>query len=183
MPENPTITLEPDKKQRLLAIFAKLLPLVDSIAEKLLLMMILGLLVTTWLVVWLFFLKHYSLAVTSIAGITAFLPTLILAQFWWALEELKSLPDIAGQMLGDAKTELQVSVQNIRVGKTPKLGLLSAGKNLWSIGAMATEAREIVGSYISVATLVNPFMLVLGVLSYISVFLLFMVGIILAFFV
>jgi hypothetical protein len=28
-------------------------------------------------------------------------PTLILERFWWALEELKNLPDIAGQMMGD----------------------------------------------------------------------------------
>ncbi|MEQ1740711.1 MAG: hypothetical protein ABL884_12490, partial [Methyloglobulus sp.] len=68
-------------------------------------------------------------------------------------------------------------------GKVPKLGFFSAGKSLWSIGAMAAEARELVGSYISVATLVNPFMLVLGVISLFSVFLLFFVGIVLAFFV
>lgn len=183
VPEKPTTSLEPDKKQRLLSIFGRLLPLVDSLADKLRLMLVLGLLVTVWLVVWFFFLKHYSLAITAMAGIAALLPTLILARFWWALEELKNLPDIAGQMVGDAKNGLQESVQNIRAGKAPKLGFFSAGKSLWSVAAMATEARELVGSYISVATLVNPFMLVLGVLSLVSVFLLFLVGIVLAFFI
>jgi hypothetical protein len=110
------------------------------------------------------------------------LPTLILARFWWALEELKSLPDIAGQMAGDAKSELQASVQNIRTGKIPKLGFFSAGKSLWSIGSMASEARELMGSYISVATLVNPFMLVLGVVSLVSVLLLLVTGLVLLFF-
>jgi hypothetical protein len=40
-----------------------------------------------------------------------------------------------------------------------------------------------VGSYISVATLANPLMLIFGVISVISVFLLFLVGVVLVFFV
>jgi len=48
---------------------------------------------------------------------------------------------------------------------------------------MAAEASDLMGSYLSVATLVNPFMLILGVISFISVFLLFLVGVALAFFV
>jgi hypothetical protein len=183
MSEKQTTALEPEKKQRLLAIFERLLPLVDGLANKLRLFLILGVLVAVWLVVWCYFLKHYSLGITVTLGVVAFLPTLVLARFWWALEELKSLPDIAGQVVGDARTELQESVQNIRAGKIPKLGFFSAGKSLWSVGAMASEARELMGSYISVATLVNPFMLVLGVISFVGVFLLFMVGIVLAFFV
>jgi hypothetical protein len=183
MSEPSTTALEPEKKQRLLSIFERLLPLVDNLADKLRLFLILGLLVTAWLVVWCYFLKHYSIGITATVGIAAFLPTLILARFWWALEELKNLPNIAGDMVGDAKTELRASVQNIRAGKVPKLGFLSAGKGLWSVGAMAVEARELMGSYIGLSTLVNPFMLVLGVISFVSVFLLFLLGIVLAFFV
>jgi hypothetical protein len=183
MPEPSTTALEPEKKQRLLSIFERLLPLVDNLADKLRLFLILGILVTAWLVVWCYFLKHYSIGIAATVGIAAFLPILILARFWWALEELKDLPNIAGDMVGDAKTELQESVQNIRAGKIPKLGVFSAGKSLWSIGAMASEARELMGSYISLSTLVNPFMLVLGVISFVGVFLLFLVGIVLVFFV
>ncbi len=113
----------------------------------------------------------------------ALLPTLILGRFWWALEELKNLPDIAGQMMGDAKNELQESVQNIRAGKAPKLGFFSAGRSLWSVGAMVSEARDLLGSYLSITTLVNPFMLVLGVLSLLIIFMMCMVSLILAFFV
>jgi hypothetical protein len=183
MAEEQVTTIASEKKQRLLSIFERLLPLVDGLADKLRLFFILGVLVTGWLVVWCYFLKHYSIGITATMGIAAFLPTLILARFWWALEELKNLPDIAGQVVGDAKTELKESVQNIRAGKAPKLGFFSAGKSLWSVGAMASEARELVGSYISISTLVNPFMLVLGVISFVSVFLLFLLGIMLAFFV
>jgi hypothetical protein len=183
MADKQTTSIAPEKRERLLSVFGRLLPLVDSLADKLRLLWILGLLTAIWLVVWCYVLKHYALGITVTAGIVALLPSLILARFWWALEELKSLPDIAGEMVGDAKTELRESVQNIRAGKVPKLGFFSAGKSLWSIGTMAAEARELVGSYISVATLVNPFMLVLGIISLFSVFLLFLVGIVLAFFV
>jgi hypothetical protein len=182
MPEQQTTFLEPDKKRRLLSIFESLLPLVDRLADKLRLLWILGLLVTVWLTVWCFYLKHFSLMVTVLAGVAALLPVLILIQFWWALEDLKNLPEIAGRMAGDAKSGLQESLQNFRSGKVRKLSLFNAGKGLWSVGAMATEANELLGSYISFATLVNPIMLVLGVVSIVSVYLLFLIGILLAFF-
>jgi hypothetical protein len=183
MSEKPATSLEPEKKRQLLSTFERLLPLVDSLADKLRLLWILGLLITGWLVVWCYYLKHFSLGITIIGGISAILPTLILARFWWALEELKNLPEIAGDMVGDAKNELQESVQDIRTGKMPKLSFLSAGKSIWSVGALANEARDLMGSYLSVATLFNPFMLVLGALSFAGVYLLFFVGIVLAFFV
>lgn len=183
MPEITTSSLELGQKKRLLIIFEKLMPLVDSLADKLKLCIILGVLVSTWLVVWVYFLKHFSIGISLAIGFATFLPTLVLARLWWALEELKSLPEIAGQMMGDAKAEFQQSVLNLRTGKIPKIGFLSAGKSLWSVGAMALETRELVGSYIGLSTLVNPIMLVLGVVSFLSVFLLFLVGVALAFFV
>jgi hypothetical protein len=105
----------------------------------------------------LFFLKHFSLGITAITGIGALLPTLILARFWWALEELKNLPGISCQMMGDAKNELQESVQNIRAGKVPKLGFFSAGKSLWSIGTLFSEVRDLLGSYQCPILLVRTF--------------------------
>jgi len=181
--DNTKTPLDSEKKNRLLAMFENLLPLIDGVADKLRLMWILGLLIAVWLAVWCFYLKHFSIGVTAFASLAALLPAFILLRFWWAVEELKNLPDIAGDMAGDAKSELQASVQNIRAGKIPKISFLTAGKSLWSIGAMASEARELLGSYISVATLVNPFMLILGVLSFIGVFALFLIGIVLVFFI
>lgn len=183
MPDKPTTSVDQEKKQRLLTIFERLLPLVDNLANKLRLTLLLGILSTLWLVAWFYFLKHFSIGISAAAGTAAVLPSLILARFWWALEELKNLPDIANQMMGDAKTELQDSLLNLQSGKLPKLGFFSVGKNLWSIGAMGAEAKELLGSYIGITTLVNPVMLVLGVISFICVFLLFFIGIVLALFI
>ncbi len=183
MPDNPITSVDQEKKQRLLFIFERLLPLVDTLADKLRLVLFLGVLSAIWLVVWFYFLKHFSIGISAAAGIAAILPSLILARFWWALEELKNLPNITNQMMGDAKAEFQDSLLNLQSGKLPKLGFFSAGKSLWSIGAMAAEAKELLGSYIGIATLVNPIMLVLGAISFTCVFLLFFVGIVLALFV
>ncbi len=182
MAEEQANTGQSQKQQRMLSIFSRLLPMVDALSDKIRLFVILGLLATIWLVVWCFQLKHFSIGVSAAAGVTALIPTLILARFWWALEELKNLPNIAGDMLGDAKSQLQASVQNLKAGQLPKLGIFSAGKSLWSIGSMAREASEMAGSYLSIVTVANPFMLVLGVISLFSVFFLVLIGIALAFF-
>jgi hypothetical protein len=70
-------------------------------------------------------------------------------------------------------------VQGIRAGQVKKLGFLSSAKSLWSIGSMATEARELLGSYISIGTLVNPLSLILGFLSLLFVLLLMVIGLVL----
>lgn len=176
-----TETEPTDKKQRLLVIFERLLPLVDSVADKLRFVLIVGLLTLAWVGTWLMLIKHFSMTISLIVVGLCVLPLLILLRFWWALEELKDLPAIAGQMLGDAKDEIKASVQDIRAGNTQKLSFLSATKGLWSIGSMLRESKEFLGSYISISTLINPFMLILGVISLVFIFCLLFVGIILGF--
>ncbi|MCX7087268.1 MAG: hypothetical protein NTV00_04345 [Methylococcales bacterium] len=182
MSEQQTDTQAADKKQRLLALFGRLLPLVDSVADKLRFVLIVGLLLLVWVGVWLFVIKQFSLTVTLVVVGLVLLPLLILVRFWWALEELKNLPAIAGQMMGDAKNEIRESVQGIRAGNVPKLSFLSATKGLWSLGSVLREGQELIGSYISLSTLINPFMLVLGVASLCFVALLGLVSVILLFF-
>ncbi|WGZ94377.1 MAG: hypothetical protein QJT81_21815 [Candidatus Thiothrix putei] len=174
-----------DKRHRLLVIFERLLPLVDSVADKVRFAALLGMGLDVWIFIWLFFLKGTSLTSALIVAGVVLLPLLILLRFWWALEELKDLPTIAGQMLDDAQGEITETVQGIRAGQVQKLGFLSSAKSLWSIGSLAGEARELIGSYLSIGTLVNPFSLILGVLSLLFVLLLGVVGfvlLILAFF-
>lgn len=173
------VTQPTDVKARLLEIFARLLPLVDSVSDKVRFAALLGAGLDAWIFIWLYFLKQVSLTSSLIVTGMVLLPILILLRFWWALEELKDLPTIAGRMVDDAKGEIRETVQGIKEGNTPKLGFISSAKSLWSIGSMAAEARELVGSYISIGTLVNPFSLVLGVLSLLFVLLLVLVGVVL----
>ncbi|MGB3915936.1 hypothetical protein J9253_16710 [Thiothrix litoralis] len=171
---------EVDTKQaRLLVIFDHLLPLVDSVSDKVRFAALLGLGLDVWIFVWLFFLKGFSLSSALMVAGVVLLPLLILLRFWWALEEIKDLPNIAERMMTDAQGEIQETVQGIRAGQVQKLGFLRSAKSLWSIGSMASEARELVGSYISIGTLVNPLSLVLGVVSLLFVLLLVFVGLVL----
>jgi hypothetical protein len=168
-----------DKKQRLLEIFQRLLPMVDSVADKLRFALMLGLGLDSWIFVWLYFLKHFSLSSSLIVAGVVLLPLLIILRFWWALEELKDLPNIAGRMMGDSKNEIRETAQGIRAGKVQKLSFLGSAKSLWSIGSMAGEASDLLGSYISIGTLVNPLSLILGVLSLGFVLLLVLIGLVL----
>ncbi|MFN3785328.1 MAG: hypothetical protein ACK4RS_00680 [Thiothrix sp.] len=169
-----------DKKTRLLALFTRLLPLLDSVTAKLRFAVLLGIGLVTWIFVWLYAIKDFALSTSLIvAGITL-LPILLLAYFWWSLAELKDLPMLAGRMFQDAKAEIGASVQDIQAGKTPKLSLLGSAKSLWSIGALVVEARELLGSYLSIGVLMNPVSLLLGALALVFVFLLGIVGVVLA---
>jgi hypothetical protein len=170
-----------EKIQRILALFDRLLPLVDGVADKLRFLLIVGVLLLTWIGIWLAVIKKYTLVFTVVIVGLALLPLLILLRFWWSLEELKDLPNIVGQMAGDAKQEFQESVQTIRTGNVARLSFLTAGRGLWSLGSMLRESRELVGSYISIAALINPFMLILGVMSLGFVLFLLVVAIVLVF--
>jgi hypothetical protein len=179
MSEQQTTAATPENKQRLLQLFERLLPLVDGLADKLRLVLIIGILLLIWVGVWLGVIKHFSLLITLTVVGLATVPLLILLRFWWSLEELKDLPNIAGQMMGDAKNEIKASVQGIRAGKVTKLSFLGATKGLWSVGSMLRETKELVGSYLGIATLINPVMLVLGVFSLGFVFILGLFSVIL----
>lgn len=180
MPEVETTTTQLSPKQRLLELFQSLLPLVDSVSDKIRFAALLGLGLDIWIFVWLHFLKQFSVGSALVVAAVLLIPVLVLLRFWWALEEIKDLPTIAGRMMEDAQGEIRATVQGIRAGNVQKLGFLSSAKSLWSIGAMAGEAKELLGSYISIGTLVNPFSLILGALSLVGVLFMLLLGLVLA---
>jgi hypothetical protein len=165
-----------------LDIFQSLLPLVESVAGKLRFALIVGIVLVTWIFIWMFFLQHFSLASSLIVLGVICLPLLILTRFWWALEQLKDLPNIAGQMMNDAQGEIQETVNGIKAGNIQKLGFLGSARSLWSIGSLATEAKDLLGSYISIGTLANPFSLILGALSLMFILALIFISLVLGFY-
>lgn len=173
-----TPTEQPSTKQRLLELFQKLLPLVDSVSDKIRFAALLGLGLDIWIFVWLYFIKQFSVSSALIVAGVLLLPVLILLRFWWALEEIKDLPSIAGRMMEEAKGEIREAVQNLDAGQIRKLSLLGSAKSLWSISSMASEAKELLGSYISIGALANPFTLMLGALSLVGVFIMTLLGLI-----
>jgi hypothetical protein len=177
--EQPKSAPPADEKNRLLAVLGRLLPLVDSVSDKVRFIALLGVGLDVWIFIALYLLMDVSLIATLIVTGLALLPILILLRFWWALEELKGLPDTAERMMSGAKGEIREKVRRSKGPDRPNPGVLGSAKSLWRIGAMAAEVRDLAGSYIGIGTLANPLSLVLGVLSMLFVFVLGVVGIVL----
>lgn len=175
----PTSSTEPTSKERLLDTFERLIPLVDGISDSIRFAMLLGLALAVWIFIWLFLLNEYSLKTAGIITAITVIPALVLSRFWWALEELKDLPDIVGDMLDDAKEDLHETVQNLRSGTVKKAGFLGSVKSLFSIRSILSEADDLLGSYISISALVNPLWLILGVFSLFAVIALLLIGLVL----
>lgn len=165
---------------QLIGLFQKILPLVYSIASKLRWALIIGVAMLAWIAVWLVGIKGFGLGTAAIVVIIAAIPILIILRFWWSLEELKDLPNIVNNMVGDAKTNLAETVNEVKAGNIKKVGFLGSAKGLWSIGSALAEAKGLLGSYVGLATLMNPFSLFMGVLSILAIGVLVIIGIVLA---
>jgi hypothetical protein len=176
-------TPEPQaRQQQLIAVMGRLIPLVDGLTAKLRNVLVIGWLFLGWIAVWLGWIKGVSLITTLILTTVASLPLFLILRFWWVLSDLKQLPGTANKMLSDASGKVQANLQELRAAKTPRLGIISSIKGLWSVGALADEARDLLGSYLNFGILVNPLILVLGVLSLLFVLLLVLTGSMLAIF-
>lgn len=169
-----------DQKSELLAVFDKALPIVDGIADSIRNAMLLGLIVAVWIFCWVFFFNEWSLTVAIVLSVIVAIPALILSRFWWSLEELKNLPEIIDDMVDDAQGEIKEGVQQLRSGNADKVGLMGSVGKLWSLKLILGDARELLGSYISIGTLANPLSLMLGAMSLLAIIVLSFIGLVLA---
>ena len=172
--QNPSSLV--DQKDRLLATFERMIPLVDSISDSVRFAVFVGIAMVVWIFIFCFALKGYQLTTAVIIASITLIPALILSRFWWALEELKALPEILSEALDDAKEEVQSTVKNLKATKTQKIGLLGSIKSLFNLRSILSEADDLLGSYISISALVNPFWLFLGALSLLGVLILMLIS-------
>lgn len=178
-PPKTPLPAKPEDKQHLLDIFERLIPLVDSLSDSIRFAVLLGAGLATWIFLWMFLVNDYSLTAAGIITALSAIPALILSRFWWALEELKELPDIVSDAMGDAKEEVKETIQQLHNGDIKKAGLLGSAKSLFSIRSILSEADDLLGSYISMSALINPLWLILGAFSLIAVILLILIGFVL----
>lgn len=169
-----------DEKSQLLDVFDKALPIVDGIADSVRFAMLLGVVVVAWIFCWMFLLNGWSLTIAIIFTLVIAVPVFVLARFWWSLEELKNLPDIIDDMVDDAKGEIKEGVQQLRSGNTGKVGLLGSVGKLWSLKSILGDAKELLGSYVSIGVLANPVSLFVGAMSLLAIIVLSFIGLVLA---
>lgn len=165
--------------KKLEALLEKLMPLVGSASKKLRFLILTGLIVILWLFVFMFVLQKMSLGWAG--GISALLslPILLLIRFYFALNDLNELPERISEIKEDLTESLQALTQQKKV---TAVNAVSGAKDLWEIRSLLSSGREMLGDYVSIAVLVNPLSLFLGVLAVLFLFGLSLLGIILAIF-
>ncbi len=158
--------------------FQRLLPLVDDLADALGVLILISAGIVAWVFFYLFKLHDISLFISLSVGGLSLLPILILTRFWYALESLKDIPTLAEEMIDDVTGDVAQSWHAVKSGKKGALNFLGQAKKLFEIRSILNSADDIIGQYFSIGPLVNPFYLFLGVLSLISLFFLFIVGVV-----
>jgi hypothetical protein len=168
--------METTTLKKLESLLEKLMPLVGSASRKLRLLMWIGIVVIIWLFVFMFVLQQWSLGWALGLSAVFALPVLWLSRFYFALQDLNDLPEI----IDDMKEELTESLQSLsNTKKVPAVNAVSGAKDLWEIRSLLSSGRELLGDYVSIALLINPFALFLGVLSILALFALALLGIVL----
>lgn len=164
----PSLALD----DRLLSVFNKLLPLIDNVSDGLRTIALLGTAITMWLFIWMFFILHWSLTATTIMAILVFIPTLILLRFWWSLVDLKDLPSVAENIFEDVNAEVKSTWQSVRSDKKSAMSFIGQARNLWEMKSLLGELDEVFGQYLNIGLLLNPFTLLMAILSVLAVFVL-----------
>lgn len=158
--------------EQLLALLDRLIPLVDSLADKLGALLLVLIALLGWFGFYLFGLQEWSWQTTAFTLLFVLVPLLILARLYWSLRDLQALPDIVDEV-GD---DLRATWTEVRTGKRGALNVFSQAKNLYEVRGLLGSADDLIGQYVSFGVLINPFFLILAVLALMFTLLLFLVG-------
>ena len=162
--QHPTPGEIKSRKNALLGLFDRMLPVLDGIADSFRFATLLGLVLVVWVFVWMFRFSGFGLVAALLTTALISLPILVLLRFWLGLDSLKSLPQTVEELAEDARDEVRTHVAGIR-GAEQKLGLLGSAGKLWELRSLIWEAQGLLGTYVNIGTLLNPVSLVLGFLS------------------
>lgn len=169
----------PPNRQRLLNLFSKLLPLVNDLTNKLSIVLVVALICLGWLFYYLYHLHSTSLPTSVIVVGICGLPLLVLFKFWWALSGIRDLPNIARQIMGDARGNATQTLNEVKTGKRSLVDLAAQIKAMLQVKELLLSGKDMLSQYLSVGILVNPASLFMGALSLIAVALLVVVSVIL----
>lgn len=176
----PDLTPESKKPMqlddKLFDLLNKLVPLVDNVSDGVRAIALLGVVAASWLFIWMFFIQHFSLKIVLIVSGALLLPSLVLLRFWWALEGVKDLPDIAEKMIEDVTDDVKSTWKEVREDRKKALSFVGQAKNLWETKALLGQLDDVFSQYLNFGILINPFSLLLAILSLLAVLVLMLVG-------
>ncbi|MEE9412190.1 MAG: hypothetical protein V3V22_03965 [Methylococcales bacterium] len=175
----PSPQIDPSSLNQIQHLIQKILPLVDDVADALGLFLLLSLIVISWIFVYLFWLNNYSIMLSLSISACALIPCLILTRIWFALENLKDIPNIVGELSGDVSESANESWQAVKSGKKGTFNIIGQARKLFQIRSLLSSGKEVFTQYFSIGPLINPFYIIFGVISLISLFFMLIVGIVL----
>ncbi len=171
-----TLNLKSSVNKQLFDIFDHLIPLVDNISDGIRAIALLGIVISTWLFIWSFFILHTSLTTTLIISAVSFLPSLILLRYWWALEAVKELPDIAEEMLDDVTSEVKSTWKEVSNDRKKALNFIGQAKNIWEMKSLLGQLDDMFNQYLNIGVLINPLSILVAIISLLSVLVLLLIA-------
>jgi len=165
---------------RLLNLLQNLLPLVDDIANTLGVLLCISFGILIWIFCFMFYLQSYALKTVLIVTALIALPWMLLFRIWVALTNLKDIPEIAKRLIGNATDDNGQIRHDDKSGRKGALNVIDQAKKLLEIRSLLSNADDILAQYFNIGILINPLSLILGILSLITLFLLILIGGILA---
>ena len=161
---------------KLFDLFNRLIPLVDNVSDGVRAISLFGAVLTIWLFIWMFFIQNFSLSTVSIVCGVIFLPSLVLFRFWWALEGVKDLPNIAEEIIEDVTEGVKSTWKEVNKDKKKALSFIGQAKNLWEVKSLLGQLDDVFSQYLNIGLLVNPFSLLLAILSLLAILVLTLFG-------
>ena len=158
----------------------KVRPLVDDLADALGTFLIVCLMVIVWIFIDLYLIRQYALAISLSLTISMILPWLILVRIWFALENLKQIPEQLSELAEDISENTSTSFSAVKSGKKGLFNVLKQARTLFQIRTLLNTGSEFVEQYFSIGPLVNPFYLLFAVISLITLFFVLVTGVVLA---
>ncbi len=101
-------------------------------------------------------------------------------RIWVALTNFKHIPKVAERLIGNATEDIGQTRHGEKSGKKCVLNVIDQAKKLLEIRSLLSKADDLLAQYFNIGILINPLLLILGILSPITLSLLLLIGGILA---
>ena len=159
--------------------FEQILPLADDLADALGVLLLVSCGIIIWIFFYLFHLQGMAIIWAMGLSAIALIPVLILWRFWNALESLQNIPEAAVELIDDVTEDVSQSWHAVNTGKKSALNFFGQVRKLFEIRSLLDSAGDIMKEYFNIIPLINPFYLLFAVLSFASLFFIFVTGLIL----
>lgn len=161
-----------DTENRLEALLGRVIPIVDGLADKLRILLVLLIALLIWFGVYLSVINDWSWKPTAMILFLAAIPLLILGRLYASLRDVQALPDTLDEV-GD---DVRLGWSQVSSGKPGAFNIVRQAKNLFEIRGLLGSADELIGNYVSFGVLMNPLFLILAVLALLFTLLLTLIG-------